>query len=149
MARAYLEKEDPNEWTEQDHAEYAADMKGLGVDLSTPAAIEIPELPGPDEIHVQDFRTVTAEEISSITRQLEIDPDPRATAARRRARRSHMIRKLKNRFSTYNPFTAEDAAIRCKEREGEMRTFLEFELSVPGTLLARQGNKYVITSPWL
>ena len=143
MALKGREADDYRDWCTEHFEELMADdapsLEDMDDGIEEPAPLVI------DYSNQQ----IEREDIERIASTLEIDPDPRATAARERARRSNMIRKLKNRYNTYVPFTCEDAAQRCKMREGEMNTFLQFECSIAGSLFSRLGDgRYMIRSPW-
>lgn len=76
-----------------------------------------------------------------------IPVDDKSKAARFRAHRAHMMRKLKRKFTLYEEFSIEIAAMRCATDIGEVRGYLEFESRLPGSLIVKVGeNRFQITS---
>lgn len=135
-----------DEWPQEMKDLYEKMMKEQGVDLG------VPPPDGPAEPSIP-LKPMIEEDFDALRAKLNIDARYKSLAAVHRARRSHMITKLKNRFETYTHFTAEEAAGRCKMRVEDMLAFLEFEVRVPGSLFGKQKNRegrdgYVITSPW-
>lgn len=133
------------EWPQSERDRYDAMMEDEGIDLG------VPETKPPNYIEASTPPVISEEEIMRLMRGMDIDPDPRGTAARLRTRRTHMVRKLKNRFNQYVPFSSLEAAQSCKMGHAETKAFLEVEVRIPGSLIKRQGDgdQYVITSAWL
>jgi hypothetical protein len=88
--------------------------------------------------------------VDDLAERMEVDRSAKSNKARFRAQRAHMMRKLKREFDLYNPFTPELAAEKCKISLMDVRAYLQFECTLPGSLIEKtEDGKFIIISAFL